>query len=86
MEQRERRMRGFEEKVSELQKKFKKEIEDLALQKQKMREDYEIKLEERTKELTEVKINKRVAEERYNGVLREKELLVRELNNLKEKE
>lgn len=78
-------MRGFEEKVSELQKKFKKEIEDLAFQKQKMREDYEIRLEERTKELTEVKINKRVAEERYNGVLREKELLVRELNNLKEK-
>jgi hypothetical protein len=57
----------------------------MTLQKQKMREDYEFRLEERTKELTEVKINKRVAEERYNGLTREKELLMRELNSLKEK-
>lgn len=83
---REQRLRGFEARVQEMQLRFNNELETLSLQKIRLREDYEVKLDNKSKELNEIKTIRKGLEEKVLILTKEKEILTKENTLIKEKQ
>lgn len=82
---REQKLRGFETRMQEMQVRFSGEIENLSLQKLRIREEYEIKLENKLKEISELKSIRKGLEEKVLLANKDKELALKEVGLIKEK-
>ena len=82
---REQKLRVFEARMQEMQVRFNGEIENLSMQKLRLREEYELKLDTKNKELTELKSLRKTLEEKLLIATKDKDLSTKEATLLKDR-